>query len=151
MIDVPKLRACPPCEIKLTNRANEWPVRPLLAPAVLRPRRDDPMPDFFTPSLVFSFFFFFFSFSLFFRFRGGKSPATPAMPIAIRERVIPWPPRQPTTVDPRWTGHRAATRRADGAEDFRNYGTPLVPGDSSVDGKAPGSLRPRQCHFNYAC
>ena len=62
MIDVPKLRACPPCEIKLTNRANEWPVRSLLAPAVLRPRRGDPMPDFFTPSLVF--------------FPKGKSPAT---------------------------------------------------------------------------
>ena len=35
MIDVPKLRACPPSEIKLTNRANEWPVRSLLALAVL--------------------------------------------------------------------------------------------------------------------
>lgn len=41
----------------------------------------------------------------------------------------------------------AAERRVD----FRNYETPLAPGDPSVGGGARGAARPRQCHFNYAC
>lgn len=47
----------PPSEIKLTNRGNESPVRPLLASALPEQlcytRRDDPMPDFFTLSPCF--------------------------------------------------------------------------------------------------
>lgn len=35
--------------------------------------------------------------------------------------------------------------------DFRNYETPLAPGDPSVGGEVRGAAWPRQCHFNYAC
>lgn len=45
------------------------------------------------------------------------------------------------------TGMRERRRRVD----FRNYETPLAPGDPSVDGGAHGAVRLRQCHFNYAC
>lgn len=81
----------------------------------------DPMPDFFLAPLP--------SFPC---FRGGKASGYRQL-----EKES----------DTETRGRRRLWRWVD----FRNYETPLAPGDPSVGGEARGAARPRQCHFNYAC
>lgn len=107
----------PPSEIKLTNRGDESLVRPLLASALLPEQRLYPSrrPDarFFLPCPLV--------------FRRGWSQACR---FQFEEKEARG-----------WRGARWIRPRIrdGGREDFRNYGTALVPRDSSsVDGKAPG-------------
>lgn len=123
MIDAPKLRACPLSEIKLANRAGDRTVRTLLAVAAPGVR---------------------------------CSSHTDPMPDFFSRSHPPFPVFGGSA-----SGYRQLEKESDTGTrgrrrqwrwvDFRNYETPLAPGDPSVGGEARGAARPRQCHFNYAC
>lgn len=142
MIDAPKLRACPLSEIKLANRAGGRSVRTLLAAAtagcVIR-RTPTRCPIFFhAPSFTLS------------------HPPAASSPYFRNEsfRILAIGEREATAERARGAdgvSERRRRRPRPEGVDFRNYETPLAPGDPSVGGGARGAARPRQCHFNYAC
>lgn len=121
MIDAPKLRACPLSEIKLANRAGDGPVRTLLVVAA-------------SGCVI--------------RRTPTRCPIFFTHPLTLRFSVF----------GGRVSGYRQLEKESDTGTrerrrrvDFRNYETPLAPGDPSVGGGAHGAVRLRQCHFNYAC